>query len=73
MGWCFTLFDNSQLRRVVGLDTHSNPVERRKSRCALKRLLFRYVIMPPPEDIETSRVAASAMRHLFPRLGPIQE
>jgi len=40
--------------------------------CALKCLLFQCVIMPPLEDIEASRIAASAMRHLFPRLGPIE-
>jgi hypothetical protein len=30
--------------------------------------VLRWVTMPPPEDIEASRIVASALHYLFPRL-----
>jgi len=42
------------------------------SLCPLRTLLFRCALMPPVEDVEASRMVVSALRHLFPRLEPIE-
>jgi len=38
------------------------------SACKLSSLDFGVVVMPPPEDIEASEIAISALSHLFPQL-----
>jgi len=42
-----------------------------QSPCALRFLALHWVAMPPSEDVEAVGIVASALRHLFPRLGPI--
>jgi len=39
-----------------------------RSPCKLWSLNFRWVAMPPPDDVEVSGIVASAFRHLFPLL-----
>jgi len=41
-----------------------------QSPCKLRLLAFRWIIMPPPEDIEASGLVAAAFSHLFPLLHP---
>jgi len=44
-----------------------------RSLCPLGSLLFQCTVMPPAEDLEASRIAVSALRHLFPRLEPNED
>jgi len=44
-----------------------------QSPCALRFFALHWVAMPPSEDVEAVGIVASALRHLFPRLGPIWE
>ena len=42
-----------------------------RSPCKLRSLAFRWLVMPPAEDIEALGIACSALSHLFPRLGSV--